>query len=151
MTPFRSRVFRTGLRLMSAVHRTLYRATGGRVVGRVWDLPVLLLTTTGRKSGAPRTTPLCYLTDGADLVVIASNGGMDWFPDWWLNLQSEPRATVELGRDRRAVVARAANPEERARLWSTLTAIAPGYLEYERRTSREIPLGLLQPAPPESS
>ena len=148
VTAFRDHVFRSGLRLASAVHRRLYRASGGRVVGRVWNLPILLLTTTGRKSGAPRTTPLCYLTDGDDLVVIASNGGMDWFPDWWLNLQSEPRATVEIGRSRRAVVARAASPEERARLWSTLTAIAPGYLEYERRTSRVIPLGLLQPAPP---
>jgi len=70
---------------------------------------------------------------------------MDWFPDWWLNLMSEPRATVEIGRSRRAVVARRAAPEERERLWAALTAIAPGYLEYQRRTSREIPLGILQP------
>jgi deazaflavin-dependent oxidoreductase (nitroreductase family) len=114
-------------------------------VGRVWNLPILLLTTTGRKSGVSRTTPLCYLIDGDDLVVVASNGGMDWFPDWWLNLQNDPQATVEIGRSRRTVVARAATPDERERLWATLTAIAPGYLEYERRTSRQIPLGILQP------
>ena len=147
MTELRKRLFRIVLRRLSAVHRTLYRLTGGRAVGRVWNLSILLLTTTGRKSGAPRTTPLCYFADGDDLVVVASNGGMDWFPDWWLNLLSDPRATVEIGRARRAVVARAASPEERERLWATLVAVAPGYLEYERRTSREIPLGILQPAP----
>jgi deazaflavin-dependent oxidoreductase (nitroreductase family) len=145
MTGFRERLFRTGLKLMSSVHRTLYRASGGRVVGRVWHLRILLLTTTGRKTGTPRTTPLCYFSDDDDLVVVASNGGMDWFPDWWLNLMSEPRATVEIGRSRRAVVARRASPEEHERLWATLTAIAPGYLEYQRRTAREIPLGLLRP------
>jgi deazaflavin-dependent oxidoreductase (nitroreductase family) len=145
MTGFRKRLFRTGLKLVSSVHRTLYRVSGGRAVGRVWHLSILLLTTTGRKTGAPRTTPLCFFADGDDLVVVASNGGMDWFPDWWLNLMSEPRATVQIGRSRRAVVARAASPEERDRLWASLTAIAPGYLAYQRRTRREIPLGILQP------
>jgi deazaflavin-dependent oxidoreductase (nitroreductase family) len=130
---------------MSVLHRTLYGLSGGRVGGKVWNLSILLLTTTGRKSGATRTTPLCYFPDGEDLVVVASNGGMDWYPDWWLNLLSDPRATVEIGRTRRRVVARAASPEERTRLWAALTAVAPGYLEYERRTSREIPLGLLRP------
>jgi F420H(2)-dependent quinone reductase len=143
MTRPRKQPFRIGLRLMSSVHRTVYRVSGGRVGSRVWQLPILLLTTTGRKSGAPRTTPLCYLADGDDLVVVASNGGADWFPDWWLNLQKEPHATVELGRSRRSVVAREASPEERERLWATLIAIAPGYLGYERRTEREIPLGIL--------
>jgi deazaflavin-dependent oxidoreductase (nitroreductase family) len=147
MTGFRKRLFRTGLRFMSSVHRALYRVSGGRAVGKVWGLSVLLLTTTGRKSGSPRTTPLCYLADDDDLVVVASNGGMDWFPDWWLNLEKDPRGTVELGRDRRAVVARAATPEERERLWAAITAIAPGYLEYERKTSRTIPLGILSPTP----
>jgi deazaflavin-dependent oxidoreductase (nitroreductase family) len=145
MTSPRERLFRIGLRSMSVLHRTLYRLTGGRAVGKVWNLPILLLTTTGRKSGAARTTPLCYFPDGDDLVVVASNGGMDWYPDWWLNLLSEPQATVEIGRTRRRVVARAATTEERTRLWTALTAVAPGYLEYERRTSREIPLGLLRP------
>jgi deazaflavin-dependent oxidoreductase (nitroreductase family) len=145
MTSSRERLFRIGLRSASVLHRALYRLTGGRLVGKVWNLSILLLTTTGRKSGAARTTPLCYFPDGDDLVVVASNGGMDWYPDWWLNLMSDPHATVEIGRTRRRVVARAASSEERARLWAALTAVAPGYLDYERRTSREIPLGLLRP------
>jgi F420H(2)-dependent quinone reductase len=140
-------LFRTTLKLVSGAHRRLYRLSGGRAFGRAWNLSILLLTTTGRKTGMPRTTPLCYFADGDDIVVVASNGGMDWFPAWWLNLMGEPRATVEIGRSRRAVVARPASPEERERLWTTLTAIAPGYLEYQRRTRREIPLGILQPAP----
>jgi deazaflavin-dependent oxidoreductase (nitroreductase family) len=146
MTGFRKQLFRTGLKLMSGLHRLIYRASGGRAAGKVWNMSVLLLTTTGRKTGSPRTTPLSYFADGDDLVVVASNGGMDWFPDWWLNLMSEPRASVRLGRSTRAVVAREASPEERERLWATLTAIAPGYLEYQKRTRREIPLGILQPA-----
>ncbi len=72
---------------------------------------------------------------------------MDWFPDWWLNLQKNPRAAVEIGGTKRAVVARQASPEERERLWAALTTIAPGYLGYARKTDREIPLGILSPAP----
>jgi F420H(2)-dependent quinone reductase len=129
---------------MSTLHRVLYRASGGRVGGRIWGLSILLLTTTGRKSGRPRTTPLCFLPDGDALVVVGSNGGMDWFPAWWLNLLDQPRATVEVGRERRAVLARRATPDEHARLWAEITAIAPGYLKYRQRTRREIPLVLLE-------
>lgn len=139
-------LFRKSLKAMSALHQALYRASGGRVGGSIWGLRILLLTTTGRKTGTSRTTPLCFLPDGEDLVVVASNGGMDWFPAWWLNLSQQPRATVQVGRSRRTVVARQASPEERARLWAELTAIAPGYLKYQQRTRREIPLGILQPA-----
>ena len=139
-------LFRKGLQAGGGLHRTLYRATGGRAGGRIWGLSILLLTTTGRKTGKPRTTPLCFLRDGDDVVVVASNGGMDWFPSWWLNLRNEPRATVQVGRARWAVKAREATPEERARLWAELTAIAPGYLGYARRTRREIPLGILERA-----
>ena len=139
-------LFRRGLKAVSAVHRVLYRASGGRVGGRIWGLSILLLTTTGRKSGRPRTTPLCFLPDGNSLVVVASNGGMDRFPAWSLNLLDQPRATVEVGRERRDVVAHRALPDEHARLWAEITAIAPGYLKYEQRTSREIPLVVLDPA-----
>jgi F420H(2)-dependent quinone reductase len=142
----RQLLFRRALRAASAVHRVLYRASGGRIGGRVWGLPILLLTTTGRRSGRARTTPLCYLPAGDALVVVASNGGMDWFPDWWLNLLEQPQAEVRAGRDRRAVVARRAAPDEHARLWAELTAIAPGYLRYRARTEREIPLVLLERA-----
>jgi deazaflavin-dependent oxidoreductase (nitroreductase family) len=139
-------LFRASLRVIGGAHILLYRATGGRVATEIWGLPVLLLTTRGRKSGRPRTTPLCFLRDGDDLVVVASNGGMDWFPAWWLNLLREPRATVQIGRTRLPIRARQATLEERDRLWTQLTSIAPGYLRYEARTSRAIPVGLLQPA-----
>jgi deazaflavin-dependent oxidoreductase (nitroreductase family) len=137
-------LIRKGLKAVGGLHRVLYRASGGRVGGRVWGLSILLLTTTGRKTGKLRTTPLCFLPAGDDLVVVASNGGMDWFPSWWLNLLQDPRATVQVGRTRRAVTAREATPEERARLWVEVTTIAPGYLKYQQRTRREIPLGILQ-------
>jgi F420H(2)-dependent quinone reductase len=145
-TTAKSVLFRRGLRTMGALHRAVYRATGGRVGGRIWGLSILLLTTTGRRTGRLRTTPLCFLPDGADMVVVASNGGMAWFPAWWLNLLQEPLVTVQVGRRRIEAVARPASPEERARLWAEITAIAPGYLEYEKRAPREIPLAILQPA-----
>jgi len=136
---------RKGLKTVGGVHKVLYRASGGRVGGRIWGLSILLLTTSGRRTGKARTTPLCFFRDGEDLVVVASNGGMDWFPSWWLNLSHEPRATVQVGRRQRAVRARETTPEERARLWAEVTSIAPGYLRYQQRTRREIPLGILHP------
>src|SRR4051794_26667524 len=127
-----------------AARRLLYRASGGRIGGRLWDLRVVLLTTTGRRSGKRRTVPLCSLRDGDDVVVIGSYGGLDRPPAWSLNLAADPNAELEDGRARRSVVARIASPEERARLWAEVTARAPGYLEYERRTSREIPVVILE-------
>ena len=128
-----------------ALHRFLYRASGGRFGGRLWGLRMVLLTTTGRRSGKRRTVPLCSLRDGDDVVVIGSYGGLDRPPAWSLNLEADPHAELEDGRERRAVVARTASPEERSRLWAEVTARAPGDLEYERRTSREIPVVILQP------
>ena len=89
-------------------------------------MPVLLLTTTGRKSGKARTTPLTFFRDGRDLVVIASNGGADRAPDWSVNLQQDPRAVVQIGTDKLSVEARTATPEERERLWVGITATYPG-------------------------
>jgi deazaflavin-dependent oxidoreductase (nitroreductase family) len=145
-TSLKGILFRRGLKVVGGVHALLYRASGGRVGARIWGLSILLLTTRGRKTGRPRTTPLCFLRDGEDLVVVASNGGMDWFPSWWLNLLREPHATIQVGRARRAIRGREATPEERVRLWAQLTSVAPGYLRYQERTSRTIPLGILQPA-----
>jgi len=142
-------LIRRGLKTVGIVHRGVYRASGGRLGGRIWGLSILLLTTTGRKTGRLRTTPLCFLPDGRNLVVVASNGGLPWFPAWWLNLRAHPQATVRVGRVTKAVVARPAAAEERARLWAAITTIAPGYLGYERRAPREIPLAILQP--PEGS
>ena len=131
---------------LGALHRALYRASGGRIGSHIWGLPIVLLTTTGRESGRPRTVPLCSFRQGESYVVIASYGGLDRSPSWWLNLQRDPRATMQLGSSTRSVLAREATGGERDRLWAEVTRIAPGYLGYERRTVRRIPVVLLEPS-----
>lgn len=126
-------------------HIALYRRTGGRVGGKTGALPVLLLTTTGRKTGQPRTTPLNYLTDGPNLVIAASNARLSKLPAWYFNLQTTPAATVEIGRKRIAVASREATPAERQRLWATLIAKAPNYAVYQETAPFTIPLLILQP------
>jgi deazaflavin-dependent oxidoreductase (nitroreductase family) len=108
-------------------------------------MPVLLLTTTGRRSGKARTTPLTFFRDGTDLVVIASNGGADRPSGWSLNLQQTPSAVVEIGTDRLVVTARPASEQERERLWVVVTATYAGYARYQERTMRRIPVVLLTP------
>ena len=131
------------IRAVGRSHKAIYRLTRGRLLGRVAGMPVLLLTTTGRRSRRARTTPLTYFESGADLVIVASNGGEDRPPAWWLNLQDDPRAMVTIGMGSRPVLARAATPEEHARLWPTITSTHPGYAAYARRTTRPIPVVLL--------
>jgi deazaflavin-dependent oxidoreductase (nitroreductase family) len=104
---------------------------------------VLLLTTTGRKSGRERTIPLLYLQDGEELVVVASNGGAPRHPAWWLNLEANPRATVEVGDRKLRVRAEQASPEEKERLWPKLVAMYSSYEDYQKRTEREIPVIIL--------
>jgi deazaflavin-dependent oxidoreductase (nitroreductase family) len=108
-------------------------------------MPVLLLTTTGRRSGKARTTPLTFFREGADLVVIASNGGADRPPDWSLNLQQNPHAVVEIGTNELTVTARTASAEERERLWAGITAAYSGYARYQKKTTRQIPVLILVP------
>jgi deazaflavin-dependent oxidoreductase (nitroreductase family) len=137
-------IFRRWLiRAMSKTHLLIHRLSRGRLLGRVAGMPVLLLTTTGRRSGKPRTTPLTFFRDGANLVVIASNGGADRPPDWSLNLQRNPRAVVKIGLDELTVQARTASPEERERLWVGITATYSGYGRYQEKTARHIPLLIL--------
>ena len=136
---------RWAIRAVSKAHLAAYRASRGRVLGSVAGMPVLLLTTTGRRSGKARTTPLTFFRDGADLVVIASNGGADRSPDWSLNLQQTPRAVVEIGTDTLVVTARAASEQEHERLWAEVTATYAGYARYQERTARRIPVVLLTP------
>lgn len=128
---------------MGRSHRAVYRLTRGRLLGRVAGMPVLLLTTTGRRSGRARTTPLTYFEAGDDLVTIASNGGEDRAPAWWLNLREHPQATITIGKCSHSVTARAATDEEHDRLWPMITATYPGYAAYARRTTRPIPVVLL--------
>ncbi len=132
-------------KLTGRVHTALYRATGGRIGHSAGRITNLLLTTKGRKSGAPRTVALAYLADGDRFVVVASNGGSDRHPAWWLNLRADPRATVEVGDRTVEVTAREATEEERARLWPELCAVNPFYSRYERITARRIPLVILEP------
>lgn len=144
-TAFRERARRALIYTLGRVHRTVVRASGGRVLGRVAGMPVLLLTTTGRRTGKQRTVPLTYLRDGGDLAVVGSFGGSDRAPAWWLNLEHDSRATVRLGGVTVAVSARTADAEERARLWPTVIGTYPGYARYQARTRRQIPIVLLTP------
>ena len=127
------------------LHPWLYRVSGGRIGGKVIGLPVLLLTTTGRRSGEPRTRALTYFPRGAGAVVVASYLGEPRHPDWWRNLEANPRATVQRGRDVIPVHAREAEGEERRTLWGQIVATAPDYDEYQRRTTRRIPVVVLEP------
>lgn len=125
------------------MHVRLYRLTGGRIGGRAGDVRVCLLTTTGRRSGAARTSAMACFPVGEDLVVVASNAGSDRHPAWYLNISSDPRAEVRVGAEVRAAVARTATAEERTALWQHVTSRAPVYLEYQAFTSRDIPLVIL--------
>jgi len=135
----------TGLRWTGKLNVPVYRATGGRIGGKVGKAPVLLLTTTGRKSGQYRTAPVVYLADGERLVVIGSNAGHERAPAWSLNLKANPEAKVEVGRDRRPVRARVAEGDERADLWRKHNDQYAGFDEYEERTDRDIAVFVLEP------
>ena len=131
---------------VTRIHRGVYRNTGGRVGARMMGLDMVLLTTTGRKSGQPRTLPLACLRDGEDWIVVASNGGQDFHPAWWLNLQANPRAQAQLGRETRSIVAHEATDADRARLWPLLKQQNPAYPKYEKKTDRLIPVVVLRKA-----
>jgi deazaflavin-dependent oxidoreductase (nitroreductase family) len=140
-------VSRRSLKLVSRLHVALFRASGGRLGGRFRKIgPVLLLTTTGRKTGKQRTTPLLYVEDGERYVIVASVGGAPKHPAWYLNLVDNPEATIEIGTRTIAVRANTAAPEERARLWELATEMYPGYDRYQAKTTREIPVVVLAPA-----
>lgn len=124
----------------------LYRRTGGRLM-RPWHRRALILTTTGRRSGLPRTVLLQYFPDGRDMVVVAANGGMPRHPFWYLNLAANPQALVEVGSRTLRVRAQECPPEDAARLWTQVLATAPDYDRYRRRTTRRIPLLRLVPEP----
>ena len=136
-----------GFRILGGIHNRVYRLSGGRVAGKIGKTPVLLLTTTGRKSGQKRTNPLLYAPAGDDgYMVIASKGGAPQHPLWYLNLQANPLAAVTVGRATRQVRARTAEGEERERLWRSLADLYPGYDKYAEKTSRRIPVVVLEPA-----
>jgi deazaflavin-dependent oxidoreductase (nitroreductase family) len=133
------------IKTVSAMHGCWYRLTGGLLGGSMMGRPILLLTTTGRKTGAWRTAPLTYLEDGENLVVIASNGGNPQHPAWWLNLEQNPQAEVQIRREKKKVTAEEATGEERERLWRAAVDAYPGYEGYQKSTERQIPVVILRP------
>jgi deazaflavin-dependent oxidoreductase (nitroreductase family) len=132
-------------RVVGRLHTGLYRWSGGRLGQNAGGLAHLLLTTVGRKSGVSRTVPLTYMPEADRYVLVASNGGADRHPAWWLNLQQTPRATIQVGGAVLEVEASRATPEEWAVLWPKVKAYNPFYGAYEQITARDIPLVILRP------
>jgi F420H(2)-dependent quinone reductase len=134
-------------RRFMGVHTFLYQRTGGRLGHTIPGVPgkMLLLDHVGAKSGTKRTSPLLYVRDGEDLVIVASKGGFPKNPAWFHNLVANPDVTVQVGSKKRPVHARVAKPEERDRLWKLAVAGYHGYEDYRARTDREIPLVVLEP------
>jgi deazaflavin-dependent oxidoreductase (nitroreductase family) len=127
-------------------HVERYLATDGED-GHDWQgVPTLLLTTRGRRSGEARTLPLIYGRDGDRLLIVASRGGAPAHPSWYLNLLADPHVEVQVKGDRFPATARPAGPDERERLWKTMTAIWPDYDQYQTRTDREIPVVVIERA-----
>jgi deazaflavin-dependent oxidoreductase (nitroreductase family) len=130
----------------SRMHEIGYRATDGRALNQVFGMPVVLLTTTGRKSGVPRTTTLATpIEDGETIVLVASNGGDERHPAWFLNLCEDPDVDVTLRGQSRPMRARVASPAEKAELWPRTAAAYYGYVRYQGWTERDIPLVILEP------
>lgn len=146
--PYVKRIIRT----MSKANVAVYRWTGG-LLGSTWrvgaafprGVPVLLLTTIGRKSGQPRTAPLLFIEDGNDVVVVASQGGLPKDPLWYRNVQANPNVEVQIKRRKTKMVARDANEEERAKLWPKLVAHYSDFASYEAWTDRVIPIVICSP------
>jgi F420H(2)-dependent quinone reductase len=128
-------------------HRWLYRASGGLIGHGLGRQHTLLLTTTGRRSGLPRTQPLTYFQLEGETVLVASNWGNDQVPAWYLNCLAHPRVRVRLGGDEFDALARVASEAERARLWPQVVAANPIYARYQAGVAHTIPLVLLQRAP----
>jgi deazaflavin-dependent oxidoreductase (nitroreductase family) len=137
----RTKLLETSWRL----HRWLFRVTGGRVGTRFQGMPIVMLTTTGRRSGEPRSVTIPFIADGDAYVCVGSNAGHPADPDWVRNLRADPRATLFRKGERFAVTGHEAEGDERERLWAMAVETDPAYAEYERRvTSRRIPVMVLE-------
>lgn len=140
------------IKVMSEVNTAIYRWTGG-LLGSTWrvgaafprGIPILLLTTIGRKSGQPRTAPLLFIEDGNDVIVVASHGGLPKDPLWYKNLQANPDCEVQIKRRKMRMRARDAAPAERERLWPKLVGHYPDYASYATWTDRVLPIVVLEP------
>jgi deazaflavin-dependent oxidoreductase (nitroreductase family) len=131
----------------NVLHRVLMKGTGGRIGGTGFGMPVVILTTTGRKSGKRRETMLTSpVHDDNRVVLVASYGGDDRHPAWFLNLRDNPDVELEMRGKKRPMRARVASAEEKAALWPDVTAAYKGYAQYQTKTERDIPLVILEPA-----
>jgi deazaflavin-dependent oxidoreductase (nitroreductase family) len=134
------------IKAMSRLNTWAYRATNGRLGGRFrGGAPVMLVTTTGRKTGRRVTLPLLYLRDGERVVTVASKGGMDHHPLWYRNMVANPEVDVQIGPETKAMRARTASVTEKTALWPRLVAMYPDYDAYQARTERDIPVVILEP------
>jgi deazaflavin-dependent oxidoreductase (nitroreductase family) len=134
------------MRVVTGFHKAVFRASNGRLANRGNGMPVLQLTTTGRKSGKRRTTMLTSpVQDGDRMVLVASNGGDDRHTSWFLNLRDDPKVEVTMDGRTRPMRARVASAEEKAALWPRVVAAHGGYAQYQTRTDRDIPLIILEP------
>ncbi len=122
-----------------------FRANNGKVGGNFDGKPLLLLHTTGAKSGEERINPVAYTKDGDKLVVIASKGGAPTHPDWYHNIVAHPQVTVEVGTEKIDAVAAVAKEPERRRLYDEMIKVMPGFADYEKKTTRSIPVIVLTP------
>jgi deazaflavin-dependent oxidoreductase (nitroreductase family) len=134
------------LKAITGIHRAVFRASNGRLANRGSGMPVLMLTTTGRKSGRRRETMLTTpIQDHGRILLVASNGGATRHPDWFLNLREHPEVEVTMGGATRPMTAHVADPTERAELWPRIVADHGNYGDYQERTDRDIPVVVLEP------
>ena len=138
-------VFNWLFKLFMGMQIAIFRRTNGKSMASFRGMPLLLLTSVGRKSGQTRTTPLMYMRDGENYVITASNNGRDQHPGWFYNLQASPQVTIEVPGKRLQAVATIASTAERERLWPLLVAQAPFFDGYQKGLKRTIPMVVLQP------
>jgi deazaflavin-dependent oxidoreductase (nitroreductase family) len=141
-----SSLLATALKYFARAHIAVYESTNGRLGAKLLWFPAALLTTTGRKSGQPRTTPTLYMRDGDRVILPASFGGRDSDPLWYRNLKEHPEVRVQIRDEHLDLVARDATDEERRRYWPTLIKMYPPYRNYRDATDRVIPLVVCEPA-----
>jgi deazaflavin-dependent oxidoreductase (nitroreductase family) len=151
VTTRKDRILTVVSKYAAKTHVAMIRGSGGRLARTFRCGDMLMLTHTGRKSGKAFTTPALYVRDGDDVVVAASNGGIDAEPQWWLNLQADPRGAVEIAGRRTPVHATKVDEADRQRLWDALRAKCPTYVDYQAGVSRRISLVRLSPVGQEQS
>ncbi len=134
------------IRFFTALNVMVYRLSGGRLMNRMEGAPICLVTMTGRKSGRKKTIALMYTAHGDDVLLVASLGGAPQHPVWYYNLKAQPRIQIQVGRERRSMLAREATPDEKRTLWPVVVANYRSFAAYQQRTARQIPLFICSPA-----